>query len=63
MATKPTQTSATKQAAESGQLKRQVQVSESGQFSVSIDAVRELSSFRRDVNNVARIREKLHAKR
>lgn len=37
----------------------QVRVSDSGQFTVSMDAVRELPSFRRDVKNVAQIREKL----
>lgn len=40
-----------------------VRVSESGQFTVSMDAVRQLSSFRRDVKNVAQIREKLQSKR
>ena len=60
---KPNPLGASKKAADAGLLTRQVQVSESGQFSVSIDAVRKLSSFRRDVSNVAQIREKLHAKR
>lgn len=40
-----------------------VRVSESGQFTVSMDAVRQLSSFRRDVKNVAQIREKLQSRR
>ena len=44
-------------------LDSQVQVSASGQFTVSIDAVRTLPSFRRDVRNVAQIREKLLGKR
>ena len=44
-------------------LDHQVQVSESGQFTVSIDAVRKLPSFRRDVSNVAQIREKLQSRR
>ena len=44
-------------------LDRQVRVSDSGQFTVSMDAVRELPSFRRDVKNVAQIREKLQQKR
>lgn len=44
-------------------LDRQVRVSDSGQFTVSMDAVRELPSFSRDVRNVAQIREKLQNKR
>ena len=44
-------------------LERQVRVSESGQFAVSMDAVRGLPSFSRDVKNVAQIRQKLQSKR
>jgi len=44
-------------------LERQVRVSESGQFAVSMDAVRALPSFSRDVKNVAQIRQKLQSKR
>lgn len=44
-------------------LERQVRVSDSGQFAVSMDAVRELPSFSRDVKNVAQIRQKLQNKR
>ena len=44
-------------------LGRQVRVSDSGQFTVSMDAVRELPSFQRDVRSVAQIREKLQQKR
>lgn len=44
-------------------LDRQVKVSDSGQFTVSMNAVRELPSFVRDVKNVAQIREKLQHKR
>jgi hypothetical protein len=44
-------------------LERQVRVSESGQFAVSMEAVRELPSFSRDVKNVAQIRQKLQSKR
>lgn len=44
-------------------LERQVRVSDSGQFTVSMDAVRKLESFRRDVSNVAKIREKVTGKR
>jgi hypothetical protein len=44
-------------------LEREVRVSESGQFAVSMDAVRELPGFSRDVKNVALIRQKLQSKR
>jgi|KBSMisStaDraftv2_1062788.scaffolds.fasta_scaffold63758_4 hypothetical protein len=44
-------------------LEGQVRVSESGQFAVSMDALRDLPSFRRDVQNVAQIRQKLQSKR
>jgi len=44
-------------------LDRQVRVSESGQFAVSMDAVRALPSFSPDVKNVAQIRQKLQSKR
>ena len=40
-------------------LERQTRVSESGQFAVSMDAVRTLPSFDRDLKNVAQIRQKL----
>ena len=56
---KPTPAGASRKSPEIGRLDRQVQVSESGQVSVSIDAVRQLPSFLRDVHNVARIREML----
>lgn len=52
-----------RKAADGHILERRVRVSDSGQFTVSMDAVRELESFRRDVSSVAKIREKLLGKR
>ena len=63
MATKAHDRSSTPRAHGAPVLDRQVRVSDSGQFTVSMDAVRELPSFRRDVKNVAQIREKLQQKR
>lgn len=40
-------------------LLNQVKISDSGQLSVSLDAVRELPSFQRDLDAVKRIREKV----
>ena len=59
MGKKPAQAATASRAPGERLLDRQVQVSESGQFTVSVDAVRKLPSFRRDVSNVAQIREKL----
>jgi len=63
MATKVLNPSSSTRANAAPVLDRQVRVSDSGQFTVSMDAVRELPSFRRDVKNVAQIREKLQPKR
>ena len=60
---KPSQPALDRKAADGRILERRVRVSDSGQFTVSMDAVRELESFRRDVSSVAKIREKQSGKR
>ncbi|MBC7703418.1 MAG: hypothetical protein H7274_05675 [Rhodoferax sp.] len=60
---KPSQPAPDQKSADGRILERRVRVSDSGQFTVSMDAVRELKSFRRDVSSVAKIREKLIGKR